>query len=94
MFKVFTRPACSFCERAKDLLSKLDIPYEEYKLSDKGDGVKMITADQMFEIIGKKVKSIPQIMDDDKLIGGYTDLREYLINEGRINFRGEIVENH
>ena len=54
----------------------------------------MITADQMFEIIGKKVKSIPQIMDDDKLIGGYTDLREYLINEGRINFRGEIVDTH
>jgi len=77
MYKVFTRPACSFCERAKDLLSKLDIPYEEYKLSDKGDGEKMITVDQMFEIIGKKAKSIPQIMDDDDLIGGYTDLREY-----------------
>ena len=92
MYKVFTRPACSFCERAKDLLSKLDIPYEEYKLSDKGDGEKMITVDQMFEIIGKKAKSIPQIMDDDDLIGGYTDLREYLINEGRINFRGEIVK--
>ena len=30
---------------------------------------------------------------DDKHIGGYTDLREYLINEGKINFSGEIVEN-
>jgi glutaredoxin len=46
----------------------------------------------MFEIIGKKAKSIPQIMDDDDLIGGYTDLREYLINEGKINFKGEIVK--
>ena len=94
MYKVFTRPACPFCERTKNLLSKLDLLYEEYKLSEKGDGDKTITKEQMFEIIGKKVKSIPQIMKDNTLIGGYTDLREYLINEGRINFRGEIVENH
>jgi glutaredoxin len=29
---------------------------------------------------------MPQIMKDDKLIGGYTDLREHFINEGKINF--------
>ena len=43
-------------------------------------------------MIGKQVRSMPQIMIDDKLIGGYTDLREYLINQGKINFSGEIVE--
>ena len=29
------------------------------------------------------------IMKDDNLIGGFTDLREHLINEGKINFEGE-----
>jgi glutaredoxin len=70
--------------------------YETYGLgqSTEGeDGKYTVTIDQMFEMIGKQVRSMPQIMIDDKHIGGYTDLREYLINEGKINFSGEIVEN-
>ena len=43
-------------------------------------------------MIGKQVRSMPQIMYGDKLIGGYTDLREHLINEGKINFQGETKE--
>jgi glutaredoxin len=72
------------------------MPYETYGLgqSTEGeDGKYTVTIDQMFEMIGKQVRSMPQIMIDDKHIGGYTDLREYLINEGKINFSGEIVEN-
>tara|TARA_R100000697_G_C5326568_1_gene165149 strand:+ start:314 stop:493 length:180 start_codon:yes stop_codon:yes gene_type:complete len=56
-----------------------------------GDGHYTVTIDQMFEMIGKQVRSMPQIMKDDKLIGGYTDLREYFINEGKINFEGEKI---
>tara|TARA_R110001592_G_scaffold58814_5_gene178175 strand:- start:53212 stop:53448 length:237 start_codon:yes stop_codon:yes gene_type:complete len=72
------------------------MPYETYGLgqSTEGEDSKYtVTIDQMFEMIGKQVRSMPQIMIDDKHIGGYTDLREYLINEGKINFSGEIVEN-
>ena len=43
-------------------------------------------------MIGKQVRSMPQIMKGDELIGGYTDLREHLINEGKINFQGETKE--
>ena len=50
------------------------------------DSEYTVTIDQMFEMIGKQVRSMPQIMKDDKLIGGYTDLREHFINEGKINF--------
>jgi len=56
-----------------------------------GDGHYTVTIDQMFEMIGKQVRSMPQIMKDDYLIGGYTDLREYFINEGKINFEGEKI---
>ncbi len=92
MYKVFTKPNCSFCVRAKELLDKLNIPYETYHLGENlegGDGNYTVTIDQMFEMIGKQVRSMPQIMKDDNLIGGFTDLREHLINEGKINFEGE-----
>ena len=89
MYKVFSKPACVYCDKAKALLSKLNIPYEEYKLSTSmsgSDSEYTVTIDQMFEMIGKQVRSMPQIMKDDKLKGGYTDLREHFINEGKINF--------
>ena len=57
-----------------------------------GDGQYEVTIEQMFEIIGKQVRSMPQIMLNDKHIGGYTDLREHFINEGKINFNGEKVD--
>lgn len=78
--------------RAKGLLDSLNIPYETYHLgssTEGGDGNYSVTLDQMFEMIGKPVRSMPQIMEDDKLVGGFTDLREHLINEGKINFAGD-----
>ena len=72
MYKVFTKPNCGYCVKAKALLDKLNIPFEEYKLSTgmaSGDGE--VTIEQMFEMIGKQVRSMPQIMSDDKHIGGY-----------------------
>ena len=92
MYKVFTKPNCGYCVKAKALLDRLNIPYEEYKLSTNmqgGDGE--VTIEQMFEMIGKQVRSMPQIMSGDKLIGGYTDLREHFINEGKLNFKGEQI---
>ena len=89
MYKVFSKPNCVFCDKAKTMLKKLDIPYEEYKLSTSmtgGDGQYEITIEQMFEMIGKQVRSMPQIMKGETLIGGYTDLREHFINEGKMKF--------
>ena len=94
MYKVFTKPNCIYCTKSKALLDRLNIPYEEYKLSSGmvgGDGEYEVTIEQMFEMRGKQVRSMPQIMRDDTLIGGYTDLREHFINEGKLNFKGEII---
>ena len=95
MYKVFTKPNCPYCVRAKDLLKQLNLEYEEYGLDNNmsgSDGKYTVTIDQMFEMIGKQVRSMPQIMKDDTLIGGYTDLREHFINEGKINFNGEKID--
>jgi len=96
MYKVFTKPNCVYCGKAKALLKKLNISYEEYKLSTSmsgSDGEYTVTIDQMFEMIGKQVRSMPQIMNNEKHIGGYTDLREYFINEGKLNFKGEVIHD-
>jgi|TARA_R100001509_G_scaffold36479_1_gene19564 glutaredoxin len=92
MYKVFTKPNCGYCVKAKALLDKLNIPFEEYKLSTNmsgGDGKYEVTIEQMFEMLGKQVRSMPQIMHNETHIGGYTDLREHFINEGKLNFKGE-----
>ena len=86
MYKVFSKDNCVYCTKSKTLLNNLKLPYEEHKLS------ASFTPDKMFEMIGKQVRSMPQIMHGDKLIGGYTDLREHLINEGKINYQGETKE--
>ena len=57
-----------------------------------GDGQYEVTIEQMFEMLGKQVRTMPQIMNNDIHIGGYTDLREYFINEGKLNFKGEKVD--
>ena len=96
MYKIFTKPNCIYCDKAKALLKKLNIPYEEYKLSttmEGSDSEYPVTIDQMFEMIGKQVRSMPQIMNNEKHIGGYTDLREYFINEGKLNFKGETIHD-
>ena len=70
MYKVFTKSNCVYCTQAKALLDKLKIPYETYSLGDSfegGDGKYTVTIEQMCEMIGKRVRSIPQIMKDDKL---------------------------
>ena len=38
MYKVFTKPNCQFCVRAKELLDKLNIPYETYHLGNTTEG--------------------------------------------------------
>jgi glutaredoxin len=70
VIKVFSRPVCNYCTQAKELLSN------KYQ----------VTPDQFFEMIGKTVRTVPQITWDDELIGGFTDLREKLLNEGLLKF--------
>jgi glutaredoxin len=45
----------------------------------------------MLEDIGKKVRTMPQIKIDDKLIGGYNQLIEYFADKGKVNFKGDII---
>ena len=34
---------------------------------------------------------MPQIKIDDVLVGGYNQLVEYFVEQGKVNFKGEII---
>ena len=85
---IYSKNNCVFCTKAKELVKNLGLEYEEKNLEKDFDSnpVKLI------EDIGKKVMSMPQIKIDGKLVGGYNQLLEYFVEEGKINFKGEIIK--
>lgn len=68
---VWSKYHCTFCEQAKALLNQRGIPFEERKI---GDGY---TREELLEAV-PTARTVPQIFIDEKLIGGYTELRQYL----------------
>lgn len=68
---VWSKDDCPFCDRAKALLTMKGIAYEERKVG--GD----YTKEQLLEAV-PGARSVPQILLDDKLIGGFTELRQHL----------------
>ena len=69
--KVYTQPVCSYCNSAKKLLESLGLEYETVQ-------VEKIGIEEFHKQIGKPVRTVPQIMIDDKLIGGFKTVRSYV----------------
>tara|TARA_B110000196_G_scaffold302281_1_gene297129 strand:+ start:1244 stop:1513 length:270 start_codon:yes stop_codon:yes gene_type:complete len=84
---IYSKNNCHFCTKAKELLTKLGLEYTEKKMED------FSSVDAMLKDIGKKVKSMPQVKIDEQLIGGYNQLLEYFVEEGKINFKGDILND-
>ena len=82
---VYSKPACVYCEKAKALLTRLGYEYTEKVVT------KDISLPELFEELGKQVRTIPQIVIDKKHIGGYNELTEYFMEQGKINFNGEKI---
>ena len=84
---VYSKNNCVYCTKAKNLLTRLGLVYTERKLQD------FESVDALQEAIGKKVRSMPQIVIDDEIVGGYNQLIEYLNNKGVVNYKGEITND-
>jgi glutaredoxin-related protein len=67
---VWSKSACPYCEQAKSLLKNRGIEFEERKI---GDGY--LKEDLLAAV--PNARTVPQIFLDDKLIGGYTELKAY-----------------
>ena len=64
---MYTTDACPFCMRAKALLAKRGIEYEEINLARDPDGrAELVTRTGMF--------TFPQILIGDESIGGFNEL--------------------
>jgi len=68
---VWSKYNCNQCDQAKTLLGQRDIKFEERKI---GDGY---TREELLEEI-PSARSVPQIVIDEKVIGGVTELKAYL----------------
>jgi glutaredoxin 3 len=65
---VYTSPSCPYCVRAKDLLQRRGIAYEEVQIG--WDDEKAWK--DLEQRTG--MKTVPQIFFGEKCIGGFTDL--------------------
>jgi glutaredoxin 3 len=74
--RIYTTRWCGFCVRAKTLLDSRDLRYEEIALDD--DPAFRQT---VYDATGGG--TVPQILIDDRPIGGYTELWR-LDREGRL----------
>ena len=62
---------CPYCDQAKALLKQKGIEYEERKI---GDGY---TKEELLEAV-PGARTVPQIFLDDKLVGGFNELKQHL----------------
>jgi glutaredoxin 3 len=67
---VYSAANCAFCTRAKTMLEKWDIDYDEVRID--GDSAAM----KQFIDATNGARTVPQIIIDGKPIGGFTELTE------------------
>ena len=66
---VYMGPMCAFCDAAKRLLNRNNIPYKEINIA--------IEEGKMHEMLSKSngKRTIPQIFFDNHHVGGYEELK-------------------
>ena len=69
---VYSGLNCVWCDRVFKALEATHIEVEKKMITD--EGVKK----EINEILGKKIKSVPQVTIDGKLLGGYTEVERFL----------------
>ncbi len=75
---VWSKYHCPYCDQAKALLKQKGIIFEERKI---GDG---FSKEDLLESV-PGARTVPQIFLDDKLIGGFMELKKYFEEEKNVN---------
>jgi glutaredoxin 3 len=68
--KIYSTATCPFCEKAKTLLKRLNISYEEVRVDRDQEALRE------FARATRGARTVPQIIIDDKCIGGFIELTE------------------
>ena len=74
MYTIYGKPNCSFCMQAKQLLEMEKLKFEYKQLGTHYSLDELMT-------LAPNSKSFPQVFKDGVLIGGFSDLVEYLKQE-------------
>ena len=75
---VYMGPRCNFCDAAKRLLKRNNIPYNEINIA-----LDINKKEEMLKKSNGK-RTIPQIFIEDYHVGGYVELRE-LEKKGKLD---------
>jgi glutaredoxin len=75
---VWSKYHCPYCDQAKALLKQKGIAFEERKI---GDG---FTKEELLEAI-PTARTVPQIIINEELVGGFTELKKYLEKVEHVN---------
>jgi glutaredoxin len=80
---IYSKPNCPWCVKAKELMKKLDLKYDE-KILDVD-----YTREELRELVNGSAPvsmtpplTVPQIFVDGHRIGGYEDFAEWCDNHG------------
>lgn len=76
---LYTKPTCSYCHAAKDLLDNKGVQYTEITLTDLSDSDKEELARRT-----NHYRTVPQIFINGSFVGGFDQLRT-LDNQGSLD---------
>lgn len=76
--KIYSTGTCPFCDKAKALLKKWRIPFDEVRIDQDEAGLREM------QTVTNHARTVPQITIDGKAIGGLDDLTE-LHMEGELD---------
>ena len=75
---VYTGPSCSWCDRVKVLLKDNDYTIEEIQMN----GTALEDLQTKFN---KVIRTVPQVIIDDKFIGGYHEVENLMKGTTSVN---------
>lgn len=74
---IYGKPGCGYCVKAKSLCEAKGITYQYKQVGSD------ITKEQLVEMVGKEVRTVPQIFIQEdgffNYVGGYDQLKEKLV---------------
>ena len=70
---VFSTTKCVWCDRVESMLKDASIEVDKIDVTESQDNFK-----QMKAHAGKGVNTVPQVIIDDKFIGGYTEVERFI----------------
>jgi glutaredoxin 3 len=73
--EVLSKPLCPYCDKAKALLTRMNIPFTTRTLGED------LTREELLEI-SPTARTMPQIIINSEVIGGYDQLNTYIENTG------------